>query len=169
MKAYTGVGSRSTPASIQDLMVAIAVRMAVDGYVLRSGGADGADSAFEKGCDIAGGTKEIYIPWDGFNDRSSTGTGVIAGVDRNALLMAESLHPAWSACKQGAKKLHARNCYQVLGRALDAPSRLLICWTPNGSGSGGTGQAIRLALRSGVTVHDLGNPDRRKSYEDDIV
>ena len=55
-------------------------------------------------------------------------------------------------------KLQARNCYQVLGEHLNDPVKMVICWTPRGSGSGGTGQAIRLARAYKIPVFDLGNP-----------
>ena len=49
-KYYAGVGSRSTPMHIQKLFEEIAATLAQNGYVLRSGGAEGADVAFERGC-----------------------------------------------------------------------------------------------------------------------
>ena len=71
MKYYTGVGNRNTPADILEDMEQIARVFARLGWVLRSGGANGADSAFELGCDIENGLKEIYLPWKGFNNNNS--------------------------------------------------------------------------------------------------
>jgi len=48
-------------------MTKIAQRMSEKGFVLRSGGAKGADEAFENGA----GEKEIYLPWRGFRDNPS--------------------------------------------------------------------------------------------------
>lgn len=48
MMFYTGIGSRETPQEIQNLMFKIAQKLDSK-YILRSGGADGADLAFEKG------------------------------------------------------------------------------------------------------------------------
>jgi len=42
-----------------------ATRLELLGYTLRSGGANGADTAFEEGCC----RKELYLPWPGFNGR----------------------------------------------------------------------------------------------------
>lgn len=70
---YTGVGSRETPNDVMKVMYKFAQKMALHGAVLRSGGADGADTAFEWGCDKKQGMKEIYLPWNGFNGRSLTG------------------------------------------------------------------------------------------------
>jgi hypothetical protein len=48
-KYYTGVGSRETPQVIIETIKKISYRMGQKGYILRSGGADGADLAFELG------------------------------------------------------------------------------------------------------------------------
>lgn len=60
MNAYAGIGSRKTPKNVLDFMFEIGKELALLGYVLRSGGAEGADSAFEKGADSVKGMKEIY-------------------------------------------------------------------------------------------------------------
>lgn len=53
---YTGVGSRKTPQSILILMNKIAQHFSSYGWILRSGGAQGADTAFESGAS----EKEIF-------------------------------------------------------------------------------------------------------------
>jgi cytolysin (calcineurin-like family phosphatase) len=127
------------------------------GWTLRSGGAEGADLAFERG---ANGTGHIYLPWQGFN-----GHELIAHnrsqPQSEAYNIAAQFHPAWDRCSQGAKRLHARNVHQVLGDDVTNPilSKFVVCWTPDGSGSGGTGQAIRIAQHYGVPVIDTGAQD----------
>lgn len=81
-----------------------------------------------------------------------------------ALEMASHFHPIWDRLKQGAKKLHARNCHQVLGGELNSRADLIVCWTPDGgidgssSKSGGTGMALRIAAAYGpVGVINLAN------------
>lgn len=56
---YTGIGSRETPPEIQEIMTNYARKLDKLGFILRSGGAMGADTAFEKGST----NKEIYLPW----------------------------------------------------------------------------------------------------------
>ena len=160
MKHYTGIGSRETPKDILELMTQLAVQLEKKGYTLRSGGAGGADSAFEQGASTA---KEIFLPWRGFNGNTSK----LYRIDRKALDLAESLHPAWHRCSPGARKLHARNTYQVLGTDLETPSEMLICWTSNGKRVGGTATAIKLAESHGVEVINLGNNEglaKAKAY-----
>jgi hypothetical protein len=149
MKYYAGIGSRETPGPILQIMLKTAQQMAGLGFTLRSGAADGADAAFELGADL----KEIYLPWLGFNGSDSKLLPT-----KEAFLIAEKFHPAWDKCSPAAKKLHARNCHQVLGQDLNTPSALVICWTHDGAGGGGTGQAIRIAKAHGIPVHDLANP-----------
>lgn len=149
---YTGIGSRQTPEEIQWHMMHLAEDLAALGYVLRSGGANGADTAFEVGCDRKGGTKEIYLPWQGFNNRK----GLVLN-EYAAEKMASSLHPAWHNCNDSARKLHTRNVYQVLGQDLTTPSKFVVCWTHGGRVVGGTATAIRLAFSQGIPVFNLGS------------
>lgn len=154
---YAGIGNRETPSSVLDDMHHIAAQLAEMGWILRSGGAPGADTAFENGCDHAGGTKEIYIPWQGFQGRRDA----IVGADQpnfpDALKLASNFHPAWDRCKASARTLHARNGYQILGKSLTQKADCVICWTKNASGQGGTGQALRIAKHFNIPIFDLGS------------
>lgn len=149
---YAGIGSRQTPTMICNIMTLIAITAARQGYVLRSGAARGADAAFERGADQVNGQKEIFLPWRGFNGHDSPHHTV---GDR-AMAFSPQFHPNWEACSDAVKKLMARNAYQILGADLNDPVDFVICWTPNGSGSGGTGQAIRIAQALDIPVYDLG-------------
>lgn len=151
MRYYTGIGSRETPAEILDLMTAIARRYAEQGWCLRSGGAEGADTAFEQGA----GAQQIFLPWNGFNGRDGDAAGYYHGATPEAYTMAREHHPAWSRCSPAARKLHARNSHQIFGPLMNEPSELVICWTRDAMGGGGTGQALRIARAHGIPVFDL--------------
>lgn len=152
---YTGVGSRNTPPEIGSLMWEIAKLLQKEGFILRSGGAKGADSFFEGG---AGIDKQIFYAKD---------------ADQAAMAIAAQFHPAWGACSDYAKKLHGRNAFQVLGLQLSVPSEFLICWTPDGCKShatrtratGGTGTAISIADAYGVPIYNLANEGDRLYWE----
>lgn len=148
---YAGIGSRETPEDILALMSNIAAKLENEKYILRSGGADGADSAFEKGVGNPK-NKEIYLPWKGFEGSTS----LLYTICDKAYQIAEIYHPNWKSLSEGSKKLHARNAYQVLGKSLDKPVSFVICWTPHGEGGGGTGQAIRIAKAYDIPIFDLG-------------
>lgn len=149
-KIYAGIGSRQTPEHILLLMEQVAEHLAKEGYTLRSGGADGADLAFEKGCDKANGNKEIFLPWKGFNGSKSN---LIVQKDK-AFEIAEKFHPNWINLSGGVKKLMARNTHQVLGWNIgkDPIVDFIICYTKN---KGGTTQALRIAKYYNIPILNL--------------
>jgi hypothetical protein len=165
VKVYTGVGSRKTPVEIQDMMTRVAEDLGDDGWLLRSGGAGGADRAFEMGSDNVYGPKEIYLPWEGFSFCRRNHTkpcqhlftiGVNANWTAEATEIAKKLHPNWNALTVGGAACHIRNVMQVLGATLDKPADVVICWTPRGRTEGGTATAIKLALEREIPVINLG-------------
>lgn len=157
---YSGIGSRETPQHIQDTMRTVAAELGARGWLLRSGHAEGADIAFEQGAkDLS---KEIYLPWPGFNGGRA---GVGGAIDpatlstyAQARMYAQHFHPAWEKCSQGARALHTRNVYQILGQNLDTPVKCVVCWTKDGKSSGGTGQALRLAEYLEIPIFNLHDP-----------
>ena len=163
---YAGVGSRETPADVLALMRLLAALLGRAGWVVRSGAADGADTAFEQGADDVGAPKEIYLPWAGFNKHPSP----LYGASAKAFELASQFHPAWERLGRGPRSMHARNCSQVLGKELDSPSVLTVCWTPDGCESaatrrrttGGTAMAIVLSEHFGVPVYNLYNGASRR-------
>lgn len=167
---YTLVGSRETPEnSCRDLTV-LANLLARIGWIGRSGGADGADSCLEDGClGMFSARMEIYLPWWNFNGRSADNRSYIDTPKlknyKQAELIASTTHPAWDKIKRdgspvlsrGAKALHTRNVYQVLGKDLNSPSTFLLCWaepTPDGV-KGGTNTAVQLAKKHGADIINL--------------
>lgn len=142
------------------MMTDVARRLDAAGWHLRSGGAKAADSAFAAGASSK--RRRIYVPWRGFNGLPNDEVIVAPELSnwKDALLAAEQAHPAWDRCSEGARKLLARNVYQILGDDLSTPVECVIGWTPRGRGSGGTGQAYRLAKLTSTypPIYDLGFP-----------
>jgi len=149
-KIYAGIGSRKTPSVILKRMELIGGALNSLGFVLRSGAADGADAAFEKG---AKKKKEIYLPWKGFNNHDSD----LFNVSGEALKIGEKYHPGWASLTSSVRKLIARNGYQVLGEKLDNPADFIICYTQGGKEVGGTSQAIRIAKDYDIPVFNIWN------------
>lgn len=139
---YAGIGSRETPENVLYYMQNLAGGYARMGYTLRSGGARGADTYFELGCDIGQGPKEIYRPEDAKAD---------------AFKHAAQFHPNWYRLNQYAKALHARNSLIMLGPRLNDPVDFVVCWTPNGVKIGGTAQALRIAEEYQIPIENLGD------------
>ncbi|USV41097.1 hypothetical protein [Xanthomonas phage BUDD] len=123
--------------------------------ILVSGGADGADTAFEKGCNAVKGRKEIWLPEKGFNGRTSE----FIGASKDAYIVAERYVGHWKNCKAWARAAHARNCHQVLGADLVTPVSFVIAWTPEGKLSGGTATALSIAMDKGIPILNLGTKD----------
>jgi len=156
---YTGIGSRETPKDVLVAMLGFAAFMAQEGHTLRSGGAPGADMAFEYGCDTRYGHKEIYLPWLSFNDKEREKVnpkGVVVLNNDEAWNIAAKYHPRWGYLKRGARMLMARNSHQVLGADLKIPTDVIICWTKGGKGGGGTGQALRISVDHEIPIIDFG-------------
>ena len=145
-KYYSGVGSRESPNDVMLAMTEIAIRLDLRSYILRSGGADGADLAFERGAT----NKEIWVPWKKFNGSEST---LLPSPE--AFELAKTIHPVWHKLTRGAQRLHARNCHQVLGGDLNTPSSFLLCWTKDAKATGGTATAINLALQRNIPVFNF--------------
>ena len=177
----TGIGSRETPQSEMDLLTRIAVAAEKRGMRGRSGGAGGADLAFERGFTDPKNI-DVIVPWKGFLPKGMTQRDVDAFLGRprpasgpgapvmlpwakrqEAEEKASHYHPAWHKCSPGAKSLHTRNIPQVVGLELDRPADLVVAWTIDGKATGGTGQAIRMAQDIGVPVANLKNPDEKKA------
>lgn len=166
-RAYAGVGSRATPPPVLVRMRDLAAELAGARFELRSGAADGADIAFEQGCDSVGGDKSIFLPWPGFQGRHPEANASTFLPAPRAFEIASTVHPAWSRLTRGPRALHARNSHQALGKSLDEPSLFTICWTSDGaetardttSKTGGTGTAIRLSSLHGIPVFNLARED----------
>ena len=178
----TGIGSRETPADILALFTRIGAALEAREVVGRSGGAGGADLAFEAGYSDARGFDCIH-PWHGFKpkigmteidvakalgrERPKFGPGapvvLSAAKFAEACAITQRYHPAWHKCGDGARKLHTRNVPQVLGMELDRKADLIVCWTIDGKATGGTGQAMRIASDLGIPIVNLRNRDEREA------
>lgn len=148
-KFYAGIGSRKTPSELKPLINQISFFLEKRGYILRSGGADGADSFFEENIK----NKEIFLPCENFNGNAS----MLYNITKEAYDLARRFHPNWHGLNPFAKKLIARNGYQVLGKNLKTPAYFIVCWTENGEIKGGTGQALRIADYYNIPVCNLFN------------
>jgi hypothetical protein len=146
VSVYAGIGSRQTPKLILDFIKLFAMRLGDMGWQLRSGGAMGADIAFERGARASrmGDQPIIYRPEDATD---------------KAIELASRYHPNWQACDEYARKLHGRNAMIVLGQALNYPVNKVVCWTRDGRTDGGTGMGIRIAMDYKIPIVNMGSPE----------
>jgi|SRR5688572_10589041 len=159
MIVIAGIGSRKTPQDVLDIFENFARRASAgrNGYGawFRSGHADGADYAFEKG---ARQKCIVYLPWDSFNhEKPLLGRATALNyIDEAAFKFVLEHEPYAADCSNGVKLLKCRNVFQILGRDMCSNSDLVVCWTPDGAITGGTGLAIKIAIEHKIPVINLG-------------
>lgn len=187
MVAYSGIGSRETPPEVISIMEDAGFRLARIGFILRSGKADGADAAFQRGAQRFQGAKcEIYIPWKGFKG----GSGLIdkwdilpdeldrqyPGYDEMRWEWVKEVHGGWERLSQGARKLHERNIHQLfgpdLGNAYLNQSKFVLYYAPetkSGNPKGGTATCVNLARKQGIRTLNLLTQEGRDTLEKFLV
>lgn len=169
MQFYAGIGSRGTPLKVGEVMIKLAYFYGLKGFGLRSGGAEGADTFFEIGADLARlvdpnkGYKQIFLPEKDFFSNPSEFYSENEKIwknkeDKDIIVkelgfLAGQFHKGLASMDEKSKNLMLRNGQQVMGQYLNDPSLAIICWTPDGAithedrnlTTGGTGQAISIA------------------------
>lgn len=165
---YAGIGSRVTPNDACRLMSRLSARLEQLGFILRSGGAVGADIAFEQGISDPRRMK-IYRPYDEYGEEDLASMAEhIEMFHPNPRALEERRSTRSDDSWSRARRLMGRNTFQILGTTAEQRARVpmssfVICWTQDGaeipretsSSTGGTGQAIRLAGHYGVPVFNL--------------
>jgi len=147
---YAGIGEPDVPSDIQLLMQKHARTMQRKGYILRSDASEGSGESFESALTKS----EIFLPWDDFRNRRVDNERYFLW-SKDAIPLAAKYHPNWNALGPSAKKLYLRMVHVMLGKDLQTPVDFVICWTPDGKASGGTGQALRIAEDYGILVFNL--------------
>ncbi|MEE8262749.1 MAG: hypothetical protein V3R83_09835 [Gammaproteobacteria bacterium] len=140
---YAGIGSRKTPQSIQRRMTRDAMRLQAAEYVLRSGGAEGADRAFEAG---AGAAKQIYTPI------KATKRALIKAQDIWLLRDDRRGWPFEPGSYIG--KLMGRSAMVIEGLNMGVPVEFVLCWTPRAEWIGGTAQSLWHADSLGIPIYN---------------
>ena len=165
MKYYAGIGARATPPDVIAVMERWA-RLLVDRrYVCKTGACKGADQAFANAAlEISVGQVELFIPWPKYEEPWWSVAQHVSGRDnvkvtvlspehhKAAMQSVMQYHPNPNGLKQSVWKLHARNYLIVEG------VEFVICYTPMGQVTGGTGQALRICADMGIKIYNLGDP-----------
>ena len=158
-KTYTGIGSRDCTPEGFFMAEVLAFKLALAGFRLKTGAAEGIDEAFTKGARRGQGAIDTYIPWKGYNGSPSP----LFGVNEEALKMASTTHPSWSSMSLAHQKHLGCAAHQVLGPDLATPSAFTLCWTPDGCDSEstrtgrtrGTASGIIISERNGIRCFNL--------------
>lgn len=162
-KYYTGVGSRDTPAYILAIMSCLAGVLESSGFILRSGGAIGADNAFENGV-LNPENKMTFLTAALFrHNRKNELYSQDQLINARMFISQNNIHPIWDRLPTHHKELHTRNTFQVLGVNMNEASNFTVCWTPDGAinfddctrKTGGTGTAIKISAYHNIPVFNL--------------
>lgn len=187
--AYAGIGSRKAPPHVLEEFRRLGRLLAARGWILSTGACSGPDQAFATGAVAGRGSVRLFLPWAGyeakwiksilegiytFENEVSDRAYVIAAWDctklprrrvKSARESVETFHPASGPLKTGARLLHARNwhiCFPNPEPFETKSVSFILCWTPGGRVTGGTGQALRIAAAHGIEVINFGSPKSHK-------
>ena len=151
-KYYAGCGNGSSTQLVCEMLKRTAEVMAKNGYILRTGGTKAADESLEKGCDNAKGKKEVYLPFEGYNDNPSK----LYNLEnyKEAENIAKKYDYNWTLSSNKVKSVITQYSYILLGRDLNTPAECLIACS---NGRGTCDRAINLAKNLGIPVYDVGN------------
>ena len=134
---WAGIGSRITPIDVLHKMTVVAYDLDKQGYVQRSGGATGADTAFEKG--VKSNNKIILRP---------------EHATRASITLASTFHPAWERCNEYARLLHGRNAMIIMGEDLQTPAKFVLYWAPSET-HGGTAMGVAIAKANKIPTYNF--------------
>lgn len=161
---YAGIGARKTPSDVLKYMELQGKLLAEKGYILRSGGAQGADSAFERGCDSVEGNKQIWSTRNRHEwEEHHWVIPIISRACWEKPFLSMQLH---------TQRLLGRNTYQLYGDPNSfedcVKSAFVLYWSEPKDGencSGGTRYAIRMAITAGIPCFNLYNESEKAEYE----
>lgn len=165
----TGIGTRKTNRQAFSMLYGIARRMAYQGWNLRSGGAIGSDTAWERG-------------WEGFDTKQiflTRGTSTVIAKNTacgrisdygdiwlEAEDIASRIHPRWENLDETSQALHTRNVFQILGLDLQSKTDVVAAYAPPAGNSvkGGTATAFNLARAKGIPTFNLWTTDGQLQF-----
>lgn len=157
------VGSRNITQQDKDRIFIIGNLLANLGIEGVSGNAIGNDKEWDKYICV-----QHFLPWNGYNGgnhgRNNNQYLSLDYCPESSYLKAEAImedhHPNGASLRQGARKMHVRNVFQVLGVYLDERSQVdltIYCAdeTPTGKVSGGTATAVAISRTYGIPTFNL--------------
>lgn len=142
LQFYAGIGSRKTPLIVQHEFTRIATTLKETGYILRSGEALGADTAFEQG---SLGKNEIFSP-----------KNCPQWAIKEASKYVPENYGAITTFKPHVQRLLGRNMQIILGQNGNLWVNFVICWTPSET-TGGTSYGVKAARDRNIPVYNFYN------------
>jgi len=145
---YACIGNRTLLPGAEEIIRKRMEIINAEESLIRTGGAPGADSLFEKYAKNC----IVYLPWAGFNHKEGIACDKLP-VYQTAKAMLNDMLPRFEYMSAGSKKLYVRNLHILLGIGLDTPVDLVIAY--NNQTTGGTVVTIEMARALGIKVEEL--------------
>lgn len=154
---YAAISNDNAPPHVVEQFKKIVLDMEARGYTMRTSGNKGVEEIIES----LVSSKEVHVAWKGFNQRETQFTRV----DKAAIELVGTLHPAFNDLKDSVKTIIARYAHVILGKDLKSPVRCVVCWTEDGAESakektaktGYCGTPIQIASNARVPIFNLKN------------
>lgn len=180
MKIYAGIGSRPVdvvPWGLNQHEMALCRMageyLARDGWILRTGGAKGADQAFAEGAIRGGGQVLLLLPWASY-EFEWIASMKAQGADIHCYVVQEDDVAAWQSVElyhknsnglsSGVRVLMARNWLILMGR--QGKSKVDFCAAfpkVNQYGNlGGTSFGLTICAKKGILVRNFAHSDVAK-------
>lgn len=164
MKYYTGIGSRNISGEERELIFNIAVKMSEEGYTLRSGGAEGSDTAFEEGCLSVSGELEVYRPTRSPNMKGYHLVPNDLQFNYAKTRLSIDIIPWFSYMKPYSQRIHSRNFYQVVGFDNVCSHVTIYASDEDEEGvKGGTRTAVMVSRSLKIPTYNLRIPEQRNT------
>lgn len=161
-KFYAGIGSRETPEEIKTMMTNISSQLEKSGWLLSSGGAQGADQAFEDGVSSIEANRIILATNGNHGKWASQGyivfTDLSPDVQQYCKDIVFKIHPAPDKLKPFPLLLHSRNVIQIMGEDLNTWVKFVLYYAQEdkyGVPKGGTRTAVLLAKSLGIPAFNM--------------
>jgi len=167
---FAGAGHRKLPEQAVKEIQYLSSILSKAGFILNTGGAEGADEAFMKAMATYGGKTNVFIPWEGYRKLKAINRNVriFADIPQKAYEVAAKYHPAWEKLGPKIRKLMARNVQLLMGKDLESKATFAVVWgeVKGGQVKGGTGHTVRTAVGEGIPVFNLATHNPRTFHKE---
>ena len=113
LPVYAGFGAENAPPEVAQLMTEVGEELAYQDFLLRSGGAQGSDEAFENGARLIGGRRRIYLHTDGLRERQDGVDQATADIPERAFQVVKEHRAGWNTLTEAEQRHYTReNFYE---------------------------------------------------------
>lgn len=164
-KPYVVAGNKDAPASIIEDIKEFVKKIEGLGYITRTS----VMSEVETETESIAKNMELYLPWNGFNEKESK----FYFNDDLSKQAAKKYSPVYDSLKPVIQTFLAKNARMVLGQKLNSNALFLLCWSEDGvehkkdvtARTGNIGHIILIANSIGIPVFNLGKEGTKERLQ----